>query len=222
MAKYVIEIPENTHWIQWIMEGTKDHHPYMDWKLVEDLTPYTESDEQSVEKNAVNLCTSCKLFKEHFPECGDVNILFGDGVGNDNICCCNKYEPYTEPDRKAIEDEVWEFASMLMNMHPDVAEDIYWSMNGGKGIGVATEMTYQQAKAKYEEWRKKKDEIHVGDEVEAKPGNKACVLYENPDGTQVFVFKADGTAAWWSKCAVHKTGKNHPEVVELLKKMREE
>lgn len=48
MAKYVIEIPDNTHWIQWIMEGTKDHHPYMDWKLVEDLTPYTEPDEQEI------------------------------------------------------------------------------------------------------------------------------------------------------------------------------
>ena len=42
MGKYIIELPENTHWIQWIMEGTKDHHPYMDFKQVEDLTHYTE------------------------------------------------------------------------------------------------------------------------------------------------------------------------------------
>lgn len=48
MAKYVIEIPDNTHWIQWLMEGTKDHHPYMDYKHVEDLTPYTEPDEQEI------------------------------------------------------------------------------------------------------------------------------------------------------------------------------
>ena len=40
--KYIIEFPENTHWIQWIMESTKDHHPYMDYKQVEDLIPYTE------------------------------------------------------------------------------------------------------------------------------------------------------------------------------------
>jgi len=44
MGKYIIELPENTHWIQWIMESTKDHHPYMDYKLVEYLTPYTEPD----------------------------------------------------------------------------------------------------------------------------------------------------------------------------------
>lgn len=42
--KYIIELPGNTHWIQWLMEGTKDHHPYMDFKSVEDLTPYTEPD----------------------------------------------------------------------------------------------------------------------------------------------------------------------------------
>ena len=48
--KYIIELPENTHWIQWIMESTKDHHPYMDYKQVEDLTPYIEPDLEQVRK----------------------------------------------------------------------------------------------------------------------------------------------------------------------------
>lgn len=46
--KYIIELPENTHWIQWLMEGTEDHHPYIDFKSVEDLTPYTEPDLEQV------------------------------------------------------------------------------------------------------------------------------------------------------------------------------
>lgn len=50
--KYIIELPENTHWIQWIIESTKDHHPYMDFKQVEDLTPYTEPDIEQVRKEA--------------------------------------------------------------------------------------------------------------------------------------------------------------------------
>jgi hypothetical protein len=78
-----------------------------------------------------------------------------------------KLESYTEPDREAIENEVWEFASMLMNMHPDVAKDIYWSMNGGKGIGVAAEMTYQEAKSKYEVWKKQKEDEATMKEVTA-------------------------------------------------------
>lgn len=52
MGKYIIELPENTHWIQWIMESTKDHHPYMDFKQVEDLTPYTEPDTEKVREAA--------------------------------------------------------------------------------------------------------------------------------------------------------------------------
>jgi len=50
--KYIIELPENTHWVQWIMEGTEDHHPYMNFKSVEDLTPYTEPDLEQVRKEA--------------------------------------------------------------------------------------------------------------------------------------------------------------------------
>ena len=50
--KYIIKLPENTHWIQWIMEGTKDHHPYMDFKQVEDITPYTEPDLEQIRKEA--------------------------------------------------------------------------------------------------------------------------------------------------------------------------
>ena len=129
----------------------------------------------------------------------------------------NRLTPYTDPDRKAIENEVWEFASMLMNMHPDVAEDIYWSMNGGKGIGVAAEMTYQEAKSKYEAWKKEKEEIHVGDEV------------EDNDGTRGIVFGIDGTdllgVCWedermshffWPKTYCRKTGRHFSEAERLL------
>jgi len=130
--------------------------------------------------------------------------------------------PYTEPDRKAIEDEVWEFASMLMNMHPDVAEDIYWSMNGGKGIGVAAEMTYQEAKAMYEAWKKRKEEIHVGDEVEDNYGTRGIVF--GIDGTDLLgVCWEDERMShfFWPKSYCRKTGRHFSEAEELMKKIRE-
>ena len=45
-----------------------------------------------VRGNAVHLCESCK---NEYPECDGAidNIMFGDGVGNDNICCCASYKP---------------------------------------------------------------------------------------------------------------------------------
>ena len=135
----------------------------------------------------------------------------------------NRLTPYTEPDRKAIEDEVWEFAGHLINVSPSVTEDIYWSMNGGKGIGVAVEMTYQEAKARYDSWKQEKEEeIHVGDEV------------EDNDGTRGIVFGINGTdllgVCWedermshffWPKTYCRKTGRHFSEAEDLLKKIRE-
>ena len=52
-----------------------------------------------VKNNYVHLCNSCC---KSYPECSDDDdehaIEFGDGVGDDNICCCNKYEPLMEHD----------------------------------------------------------------------------------------------------------------------------
>ena len=50
-----------------------------------------------MENNHVHLCNSCC---KSYPQCSDDEhaIEFGDGVGGDNICCCNKYEPLLERD----------------------------------------------------------------------------------------------------------------------------
>lgn len=96
---------------------------------------------------------------------GHAYIFGNDGERIVTSCNVTDLTPYTDLDRKAIEDEVWDFASMLMNMHPDVAEDIYLSMNGGKGIGVAAEMTYSEAKAIYESWKKQKEDEEIKQKV---------------------------------------------------------
>ena len=42
--------------------------------------------------NQVNLCDSCTYT---YPECPSEkdDVIFGNGIGNDNICACNKYQP---------------------------------------------------------------------------------------------------------------------------------
>ena len=74
-------------------------------------------------------------------------------------------EEYTDDNREEIENEVWGFASHLINVSPSVTEDIYWSMNGGKGIGVAVEMTYQEAKARYDSWKQEKEDETIKQKV---------------------------------------------------------
>ena len=157
---------------------------------------------------------------------GHAYIFGNDGERIVASCNVTDLTPYTDLDRKAIEDEVWDFASMLMNMHPDVAEDIYLSMNGGKGIGVAAEMTYSEAKAIYESWKADKDKICVGDELEQTTvggihTGTTCVVVKI-DGDKMNGIRKDGSVIvcssqvkrWW-----RKTGRSFPEVSELLKKM---
>ena len=46
--------------------------------------------------NQVNLCDSCTYT---YPECPSEkdDVIFGNGIGNDNICACNKYQPTVQP-----------------------------------------------------------------------------------------------------------------------------
>ena len=47
--------------------------------------------------NQVHLCNSCK-YKNSYPVCpsGKDDVIFGNGVGNDNICACACYTPDPE------------------------------------------------------------------------------------------------------------------------------
>ena len=53
--------------------------------------------------NQIHLCDSCKY---NYPNCPSENedVLFGNGVGNDNICCCAKYFVSADRPIKAIQD----------------------------------------------------------------------------------------------------------------------
>ena len=48
--------------------------------------------------NQIHLCDSCDY---SYPDCPSKNddVIFGNGIGNDNICACNKYKPSAQPMR---------------------------------------------------------------------------------------------------------------------------
>ena len=48
--------------------------------------------------NQTNLCDSCDYL---YPDCpsGKDDVIFGNGIGNDNICACNKYKPFAQLER---------------------------------------------------------------------------------------------------------------------------
>ena len=72
--------------------------------------------------------------------------------------------PYTEPDRKAIENEVWELASKLIWTF---TERECKQMFGMEAVYVPRDMPYSEAKSKYEVWKKQKEDEAIMKEVTA-------------------------------------------------------
>lgn len=132
-----------------------------------------------------------------------------------------KLTPYTEPDRKAIEDaqeEAWEFAKQVTIMTPDDKCEL-WGTSKYNTINLG--YSYAEVKAKYEAWKKQKDEIKVGDEV-IYHRNKYIVGYVGEDEVYHLVDQCWIRVVVQGDYQLTKTGRHFPEVAELLKKMRGE
>lgn len=128
-----------------------------------------------------------------------------------------KLEPYIEPDRKAIEDETWELAERIA----DMSYDDFISCFEGETEEYVYGLPYHEVKAKYEEWKKRKDEIRVGDEV----------IYNGDRVVVTDIFLQDITRLWIEgvtssgktvealESDIKKTGRHFAEIEELLKKL---
>ena len=127
-------------------------------------------------------------------------------------------EPYTEPDRKDIEDEVWELADYVVRMGSQ-ERNLCFGFNFT--TEVTANLTYQEAKSKFEAWLKQKDEIHVGDEVTHTKGYKGIVTYINCELCDVLWDDGCVTEDVYKK-EFFKTGRHFDEVADLLEKMRGE
>lgn len=235
--KYIIEI-----------ENTPFGNPERDLKLykctqfkslvfdeegLSKLTPYTEPDLNITKDNPVHLCESCNRMQS-LVSCPskDEDSLFGED--GKSICCCKYYVPETT-DRKAIEDaqeEAWSLAKKIALTVPsggltiNEIKDCYGS-DKDFADDVFKDFSYQEAKTKYDDWKAKRGQIHVGDEV--KPTNlSADSVYNEP----WVVTMIDVRGGLWGigekvhghhlgKDDVVKTGRSFPEVAELLKKIKE-
>ena len=142
---------------------------------------------------------------------------------DDNLSCevLLDAEPHTEPDRKAIEDEVWRFLVFLID-EMDV-DDKYNCFNQSSAYRIASTMSYKEAKSKYEAWLKQKDEIHYGDEVMSVEDDVKAVMLDWADYESIYVMTEHGCVERWKDLdGVKKTGRHFPEVAQLLEKMRRE
>lgn len=80
-------------------------------------------------------------------------------------------EPYTEPDRKTIEDEVWAFAKKVrLEEFIDEEGRLHGYISGFN--------SYSEAKAKYEAWRSRFVTINNKKYKIVKEGDGKCILEE--------------------------------------------
>lgn len=131
-----------------------------------------------------------------------------------------------EGDRKAIEDEVWEFAKKIGSFNGLSKYDLGECFGHTTIQGVMTTYDiYREAKRKYEEWRKQKDEIRVGDEVEYECDGIVRFVVTGFCGETAFGFKYqcdyDDVGEYCDIEDLRKTGRHFDEVAELLEKMRD-
>lgn len=148
----------------------------------------------------------------------DIKVFYTDA--DMKIIQSMRCKPYTEPDRKAIEDEVWKMARLISYDGGLKLTDLYECYKCSSIQEVMKNHSYQEAKEKYEAWLKKTDEIRVGDEVIDKDVGKAIVI--NIDFELCSTLWLDGSVSEDVPLKdLHKTGRHFDEVEELLKKMKE-
>lgn len=149
---------------------------------------------------------------------------------------------YTEPSQKAIDlqhahdienvarmnyskgaEDAWEFVRTVT----DMTEAQRIQCFGGATCDLDEYYTYQEAKAKYEAWKKKEEEIRVGDEViPLDTQHDIMVVTKLWTGEYrdewADTIASDGKLFSFLKTSIKKTGRHFDEVEELLMKMKED
>lgn len=177
------------------------------------LEPYTELDEDKSYGVSRYKTIGLAFLKWLGDDVGDKLKTVDDVYKFLDKNCCNK---------DSVENEVWKFVEKLEYLTVGETEDCFDVEYDGTPF-VAGMFSYQEAKARYEAWKKQKDEIHVGDEY-SDVGEVFVVTNINNSDIASVIF-TDGSVDEFSKKELRecrKTGRHFPEVAELLEKMRGE
>ena len=208
--KYIIEIPDNTAWIQWVKVSDKDGHVCFDFKDPEDLTPYTEPDIDAIRNEAYE--KGVQDTKQHWvdaPRSCAYRLGYENGL-----------------------NDAWEAARKIAcdrahgGFHIDTKRHIFGAADYAY---ILANYNAFEATEKIRQYEQEKEELGIqgyfkrGDEVIDADGTKAVILRVSEDN-YCQVYTKNGCIYNWHiyTYKFHKTGRNFPEIVEVLRKMRDE
>ena len=163
----------------------------MDFSTIE---PYTEPDMEQVRKEAYD-----KGYDDATAE-----------IGSDEQAIAEKAY------KKGLSD-AWEAAKKIANMPYNEEEKVF----GSGGWTFIDKHTATEAIEKIRQYEQEKEEIQVGDEVNA-PFGKAIVVNIDSVAKKIWLVYADGHGGFeYFKDAPTKTGRHFPEIAEVFAKMKE-
>ena len=210
--KYIIEIPDNTAWLQWVKVSDKDGHVYFDFKDPEDLTPYIEPDLDAVKKEVHDKCMS---------EAEDLAYKL--------------YSPKIDEAYQRGLNDAWDVARKIpLNVNEGgLSTNALTMIFGNKSIiQIFKELSASEVIEKIRQYEQEQEdaEFHVGDEFVTK-NNKDFGVIVAVNAKRVLVLWKDDAdivdennrefTIEWAKERFAKTGRNFPEIAKVFKKMQE-
>ena len=191
--KYIIEIPDNTAWLQWVKVSDKDGHVYFDFKDPEDLMLYTEPNLDAVRKEAYD-----KGYQ-------DATVK----IGSDEQAIAEKAY------QKGLND-AWDAARKIFSMDGEVRETL---LHNCFFKDIIENISASEAIEKIRQHEQEQKDFKVGDEVISDEDIKGVTV--DMDDYLLHVLDENGVIQAWPREDAVKTGRYFPEIAEMLRKMRE-
>lgn len=201
--KYIIEIPDNTAWLQWVKVSDKDGHVCFDFKDPEDLTLYTEPDLEAIRDEAYE--KGVQDTKQHWvdaPRSCAYKLGYENGL-----------------------NAAWDAARWLEKSNAGINFKIFGTHFTSE---IVKAISASEAIEKIRQYEQENEGLGIqgyfkrGDEVIDADGTKAVILRVSEDN-YCQVYTKNGCIYNWHihTYKFHKTGRNFPEIAEVLKKMQE-
>lgn len=199
--KYIIELKDNTAWLQWV-NVVDDGQVYFDFKYPEDLTPYTEPDLEQIRK---------ETYEEGYKEGMQLSI--------DDAKLKEEY-------KHGLSD-AWEAARKIWEYGTTTLREIFGE--GIMRMDYFMKFTASEAIEKIRQYEQKKEEqITKGDVVRIKSAPEVEILVTHADGGHVsgIALTELGDSCkigdQYTDISIHKVEKTgeHYEIAEILQKMK--
>lgn len=198
--RYIIEIPDNTAWIQWVKVSDKDGHVCFDFKDPEDLTPYTELDLDAVRNEAYEKgVQDTKQYWVDAPRSCAYKLGYENGL-----------------------NDAWDAARKIVLSREDGGLFNYESRKAVLGCGnymALKKFLAQEVIEKIRQYEQKQEKIKVGDEVINDEDIKGVTV--DMDDYLLHVLDENGVIQAWPREDVVKTGRHFPEIAEVIKTMQD-